>query len=149
MALWSRHRAQRGNGAESGMALVPRSERALLTLAVHAQQLDLRVARLEQRLDETDRVTSELPGHSDVMDVRMHSARLAAELSLVTVELRAEIDRLTAALARSSEPATAEHARRVRALADTIIDLSGGLDSGEPVDAVEPPADTDKADPPA
>jgi hypothetical protein len=110
---------------------VLRAERAMLTLAVHAQQLDLRVSRLEQRVDESDSQSLELPSLDDVLDVRVHSARLAAELSRVTVELRAEIDQLTAALARTGDQAPLHHADRARALTDEIIDLSDGFDQPE------------------
>src|SRR6266480_2521626 len=79
--------------ASSEIVLAPRDERALVAIASHAEQLD----------------------------VRMHSARVAAELARVTVELRAEIeDRVAASAVKES---------RLRTLAESIADLSDSLDT--------------------
>ena len=64
-------------------------------------QLIEQLRQTSERLDVLEaRVTSlqgaivhEVDAH-DVLELRLHSARLAAELSRVTVELRAEIDDL-------------------------------------------------------
>ncbi len=116
-----------------------RAERALIALAVHAQQLDNRMERLEHRVDESDTKSMEAPSIDDLLDVRVHSARVAAELSRVTVELRAEIDSLTAGLARDGGNRMLPHADRVRELADEIIDLSDGWEL--PVRRWEPPGE--------
>jgi hypothetical protein len=98
--------------------VAPRFERALVALASHAQQLDGRIDRLERQLTEA---AIEIPTHDDVLDVRMHSARVASDLARVTIELRAEIeDRIAASAARES---------RLRNLAETIADLSDSLDT--------------------
>jgi hypothetical protein len=73
--------------------VAPRVERAVIALAFHAQQLDDRLGRLERRLDDAEESTDALPTHDDLLDVRLHSARVSAELTRVTVELRAEIER--------------------------------------------------------
>ena len=53
--------------------------------------------------------------------MRMHSARVASELTRVTVELRAEMEeRIAASAARES---------RLRTLAESIADLSDALDT--------------------
>ena len=104
--------------------LVPRSERALVALAVHAQQLSDRVDRLERRLEENEQEAVVIPTTEDVMAVRLHSAKLAAELTRVSVELRAEIESVAASVAQ-----TAPHRERVRTLAESIIDLSDSLDT--------------------
>ena len=95
-----------------------------MALAVHAQQLSDRVDRLERRLEETEQEASVIPTTEDVMAVRLHSAKVAAELTRVSVELRAEIESVAASVAQS-----APHRERVRMLAESIIDLSDSLDT--------------------
>src|SRR2546426_12833017 len=92
-----RRRSRPPDAPETGASLVPavRAERALVALAMPAQQLDHRLDRLERRLEESREATLDLPTHDDVLEVRLHSARVAAELARVTVELRAEIERCT------------------------------------------------------
>ena len=129
---------------EGGNHPAVRAERALIALAVHAQQLDTRLERLEHRADETDSKSLEAPSLDDLLDVRVHAARISAELSRVTVELRAEIDSLTAAIARDGGPPLVKAADRVRELADEIIDLSDGWEL--PVRRWEPPAEDEAFD---
>jgi len=88
-----------------------------VAIAVQTQQLDDRIERLERRFED---VTVDLPTHDDVLDVRLHSARVAAELTRVAVELRAEIERRTA-------PNLRHH--RLLALAETIADMSDSIDT--------------------
>jgi len=100
------------------VVLVPRVERALVAIASHAEQLDGRILRLERRLEDA---TLHAPTQEDLLDVRMHSAKVAAELARVTVELRAEIeDRVAASAVKES---------RLRTLAESIADLSDALDT--------------------
>ena len=93
-----------------------------MSLAVHAAQLDDRLARLERRLDDAVDAADDLPSHGDVLEVRIHSARVAAELARVTVELRAEIDQLATRPERV-------HDQRVRVLAEAVLDLSDHMDT--------------------
>jgi len=100
------------------VVLVPRVERALVAIASHAEQLDGRILRLERRLEDA---TLLAPTHEDLLEVRVHSARVAAELARVTVELRAEIeDRMAASAVKES---------RLRTLAESIADLADSLDN--------------------
>jgi hypothetical protein len=101
-------------------------ERALVALAVHSQQLGDRLDRIERRLDATIDASLDAPTHDDVLEVRLHSARVAAELARVTVELRAEIEQARTVAVTGRLTA---HDRRVRAVAETIIDLSDRLDT--------------------
>ena len=65
--------------------------------------------------------TIHLPTQEDLLEVRMHSAKVAAELARVTVELKAEIeDRVAASAVKES---------RLRTLAESIADLSDSLDT--------------------
>jgi len=100
---WRRRR----RATSTELVVAPRLERALVALASHAEQLDGRIGRLEQQMTDA---AIDAPTHDDVLEVRMHSARVASELARVTVELRAEIeDRI--------------------ALAESIADLSDALDT--------------------
>src|SRR5205814_6701528 len=92
-----RWRRRRGR-ASTELVVAPRFERALVAIASHAEQLDGRIGRLERRMTEA---ALDAPTHDDVLEVRLHSARVASELARVTVELRAEIeDRIAAAAVR-------------------------------------------------
>ncbi len=110
-----------------------RSERVLLALAVHSQQLDDRLARMEQTIEALAAadLTLELPTHHDLLEVRLHSARVSAEVARVAVELQARIDDIAVRL--PSVVVESRRQARARTLAETIIDLSDALDTG-PVD---------------
>ena len=95
-------------------------ERVLVALAVQASQLDHRLERLERRVDATVDDSLEQVTYDDLLELRVHAAKLAAELARVTVELRSEIDR------RATSNA---HDQRAQTLAETIIDLSDSLDT--------------------
>ena len=79
------------------LAIAPRLERALVALAVHAQQLDTRLERLERRLDADAEALLAYPTQADIIEVQVHSARVAAEITRLAVELRAEIAEVAAA----------------------------------------------------
>jgi uncharacterized coiled-coil protein SlyX len=124
---WRRRSSSEKSDDHTTLALVPapRVERALVALAVQTQRLDDRIDRLERRLVDQQETTEDLPTHADVMDVRLHSARVAAELARVAVELRAEIEKRMA----EAHPPPTPRDRRLAALAETIIDLSDGFDT--------------------
>lgn len=88
---------------EPGHALVPlvsgqsleRTERALKMLATQSAQLHGQVVQLEHRVDALsdallDRM--DVPSNGDLLEARMHSARVAAELSRLEVNLAARLD---------------------------------------------------------
>ena len=115
-----------------------RAERVVLALAVYTQQLDDRLGRLERQLAERDEMAAiDVPTHDDVLEVRLHSARVAAELTRVAVELRAEIDELAT---RKAPVSLTDHQLRAFTLADSILDLSDRLDTG-PIDLTDTPGD--------
>jgi hypothetical protein len=127
---WRRRRAADEATTPPQLAIVPapKVERALVALAVHAQQLDDRLDRLERRLDSTIDATLDAPTHDDVLEVRLHSAKVAAELARITVELRAEMeDRITRFQPKPQPPTARE--RRIQTTAETILDLSDRLDT--------------------
>ncbi len=122
-----RLRSRRGAGPAGLPAL--RTERALVALAVHSQQLDDRLARMEHRLDElaSSDADLEIPTQDDLLEVRLHSARVSAELTRVAVELQSRIDDL--AVRMPAVVAEDRRQRRARTLAETIIDLSDSMDT--------------------
>ena len=75
--------------------LAQRDEKILLMLAMQTQQINDRLTRLEDRFEANLRDTMSQPDQQDLLELRLHSARLAAELSRVAIELRAEINELT------------------------------------------------------
>ena len=135
-----RFRLRRQRAAEPAGLPALRTERALVTLAVHSQQLDERLARMEHRLGElaSGDALVDLPTHDDLLEVRLHSARVSAELTQVAVELQARIDDL--AVRMPAVVAEDRRQRRARTLAETIIDLSDGMDT-TPVDLDGEPGD--------
>lgn len=68
---------------------VRRTEQALVALAMHTRDLADRIDQLDTRLD--DRLGS-FASVDDVFEVRAHSAKVAAEVSRLSVNLRARID---------------------------------------------------------
>ena len=117
-----RWRPRRRPSVRSGAGVVPaaRMERVLVALAVQAAQLDHRLERLERRVDHVVDSSLEHATYDDVLALRVHAAKVAADLARVTVELRSEIDERTTPTPRD---------RRAQALAETIIDLSDSLDT--------------------
>lgn len=128
--------------AADGYLPVVRTERALVALAVHAQQIDLRVTQIERRLDEHDREGTDrfldLATNEDLLEVRMHSARVSAELTRIAVDLQARIDDL--AVQMPKVVAEDKRLQRARTLAETIIDLSDQWDTN-PRDLRDEPGD--------
>jgi hypothetical protein len=117
-----------------------RAERALLAIAVHAQQLDHRLARVEARLDGADAATTraveehamESATHEELLAVRLHSARLAAELARVSVELHGRVDDVASEQRRQ---------RRTDVFAETVLELSDRLYDEDVIDLRNPPSD--------
>jgi hypothetical protein len=96
VALRKRTQRQPRRDAPDSAGLTLRDEKILVMLAVQVQQLNDRLTRLEDRFEESRRetMTVTVPDQQDLLELRLHSARLAAELSRVAMELRAEINEL-------------------------------------------------------
>jgi hypothetical protein len=78
-----------------------RTERALKMLAAQSAQLHGHLVALEHRVDAlSDALVDRLdvPSHDDVLQARMHSAKVAAELSRLEVNLAARLDSVRAEL---------------------------------------------------
>ena len=124
-----RFRLRRSRAEPPASVPALRTERALVALAIHSQQLDDRLARMERRIEDlaADERDLDLPTQDDLLEVRLHSARVSAELTQVAVELQARIDDL--AVRMPAVVAEDRRQRRARTLAETIIDLSDSLDT--------------------
>ncbi len=68
------------------------------------ESVDRRLTRVEEVLAHTEMDRLAQAEHGDLIDLRLHSARLAAELSRVTVDLQARIDALAHGRDRTDEP---------------------------------------------
>lgn len=82
-------------------ASLERTERALRMLASQSAQLHGQVASLEHRVDALadallDRL--DVPSFDDLLEARSHSARVAAELARLEVNLAARLDAVRAEL---------------------------------------------------
>jgi len=102
--------------------LTERDERVLLLLFAQFQQLNERLTRLEGRLETAVQAAFAQPDQEDILELRVHSARLAAELSRVTVELRSEI----AELAGSRAPGSRRVSPKLATDEHEVIDLTLG-----------------------
>lgn len=115
---WLRRRRTVEPGSSSSgssAALVPlvpaasleRTERALRMLATQSAQLHGQVTSLEHRVDALadallDRL--DVPSFDDLLEARSHSARVAAELARLEVNLAARLDAVRAELRAAQGP---------------------------------------------
>lgn len=104
----------------------------MMQLVQQTQSLNERLTRLEQLWEATRHDSVAQADGEDLLELRVQSARLAAELTRVTVELRSEIDDLARAAGLvpveqrggDTEP-EADDVDRVEAVAaEGVIDLS-------------------------
>ena len=105
-------------------------------------ELDTRLTRLEQRVDEVEdradlalapdllddlaqrvgELSLTVPTQEDLLDLRFHTARVATELARLGAELHATLDRLSA----ETGDDVARVAARVESLSAAVVDLTGG-----------------------
>jgi hypothetical protein len=131
VALWRRRdrRGGRAAVATTPAPTAPATEDLLFGVIRQTQQLNERLSRLEERVEASLKASLSQADSNDVIELRLHSARLAAELSRVTVELRAEIDELarTRLHERNRAPERLAEPRREVAPAPVppdVVDLS-------------------------
>jgi len=114
-----------------------RVERYVAALAFHAAQLEDRIGQLERRSAEGEDARLNLPTHSDLLDVRLHSSRVSADLGRLALELRTEVaeikdeaDRSAKATARAADAAAkAQDPERLVQLAEELLELADALDA--------------------
>lgn len=126
-----------GTGAgPSSTALVPlvssesleRTERALKMLASQSAQLHGYIVQLEHRIDALSASLLDqldVPSYQDVLDARMHSAKVAAELSRLEVNLAARLEAVHSQLRRLEGAQIAPLDLRDLSPTDTGWSLSG------------------------
>ncbi len=121
--------------------LPPHVERALITLTTKVQSCIERLDAIEHRLDELADAVINAPSHSDVLEVRLHSAKLAAELARATVELRGEIGMANDEARRESRLARNALDEETAVHMPVDIDLTPGGNTTIELD--KPASDTD------
>ena len=97
------------------------TEDLVFGLLRQTQQLNDRLSRLEERFESNLKASLSQADSNDLIELRLHSARLAAELSRVTVELRAEIDDL--ARSRTIADRSLRMAERAPDPSDEVVPL--------------------------
>ena len=137
--MWFRCR----RGAAVSAALVTstppgvRVERYVAALAFHAAQLEDRIGQLERRSSEQADAHLDRPGHDDLLEVRLHSSRVSADLGRLALELRSEVAEIKDEADRSAKAALrAEHAaalgqdpERLVELAEELLELADTVDA--------------------
>lgn len=112
MRLWRRHAKspalEAGDKTDSLPVATDRLERAVMMMAMHAQQLSDRLERVERGLaardvdidlvERVDELSVTMATQGDLTEVQVRTARLAGELARVAADLRSEIGRLHDAL---------------------------------------------------
>jgi len=114
-----------------------RVERYVAALAFHAAQLEDRIGQLERRSADESDAHLELPSHRDLLEVRLHSSRVSADLGRLALELRSdmaeikdEADRAAKAAARAESAAQlAQDPDRLVELAEELLELADALDA--------------------
>ncbi len=114
-----------------------RVERYVAALAVHAAQLEDRIGQLERRSAAQADAHLDLPSHGDLLEVRLHSSRVAADLGRLALELRSdmaevkdEADRAAKAARRAESAAQlAQDPDRLVELAEELLELADALDA--------------------
>jgi len=114
-----------------------RVERYVAALAFHNAQLEDRISQLERRSADREDAHLDLPNNTDLLEVRLHSARVSADLGRLALELRTEVaeikdeaDRAAKAAVRAvSAAAKAQDPERLVQLAEELLELADALDA--------------------
>ncbi|MEJ7764690.1 MAG: hypothetical protein WKF86_04270 [Acidimicrobiales bacterium] len=112
-------------------------ERYVAALAFHNAQLEERIGRLERRSADREDAHLDLPTNTDLLEVRLHSARVSADLGRLALELRTEVaeikdetDRAAKVAVRAVSAAeTAQDPERLVELAEELLELADALDA--------------------
>ena len=114
-----------------------RVERYVVALAFHAAQLEDRIVQLERAAADQVDAHLELPNHTDLLEVRLHSSRVSADLGRLALELRSEVaeikdeaDRAARATQRAADAAAlARDPERLVELAEELLEMADALDA--------------------
>jgi hypothetical protein len=90
--------------------------------------LDARLAVVEQHLTSVDHTADAAADQRDVIDAQVRAARVAADMHLVAIELRAEVQRLWGEWPQQADVdgAPAELAESVTDLVERLVDITAG-----------------------
>lgn len=121
------------------MSPAPKFEKAVMALAVHARQIEGRLCTVEEHLSRERQLHLDHATHDDLLDLRLHAAKLAGEVARMNVELRAEIERLSDEVRQQAASPSTD---RLQALAEAIADLDDRL-YDPPSEGISGPADDD------
>jgi len=113
-------------------------ERALIAVTTKMQSVVERLDVVEHRVDELHESAVNAPSHGDVLEVRLHSAKLAAELARATVELRGEIG-IASEQARRAARTLRNQAAEGQANAEAAENLEAraGIEAAEQLEAAK------------
>lgn len=92
--------AERPEVVEHETLPAPRMERAVLALAARTEVLSTAIERIEERLSDFSHRFVDVVTHEELIEIESRRARLAAEVSRLSVELKAEMDRRLSELGR-------------------------------------------------
>jgi hypothetical protein len=114
-----------------------RVERYVAALAFHAAQLEDRIGQLERAMSFQADAHLDLPTHSDLLEVRLHSSRVSADLGRLALELRSEVaeikdeaDRAARKADRAANAAAlAQDPERLVELAEELLEMADALDA--------------------
>lgn len=114
-----------------------RVERYVAALAFHAAQLEDRIGQLERAVAYQADAHLDLPTHSDLLEVRLHSSRVSADLGRLALELRSEVaeikdeaDRAARTAERAADAAAlARDPERLVELAEQLLEMADALDA--------------------
>lgn len=114
-----------------------RVERYVAALAFHAAQLEDRISQLERAVAYEADAHLDLPTHSDLLEVRLHSSRVSADLGRLALELRSEVaeikdeaDRAARKAERAADAAAlAQDPDRLVELAEQLLEMADALDA--------------------
>ena len=114
-----------------------RVERYVAALAFHAAQLEDRIGQLERAVAYQADAHLDLPTHSDLLEVRLHSSRVSADLGRLALELRSEVaeikdeaDRAARKAERAAHAAAlAQDPERLVELAEQLLEMADALDA--------------------
>jgi len=114
-----------------------RVERYVVALAFHAAQLEDRIGQLERMAAGQADAQLDLPNHTDLLEVRLHSSRVSADLGRLALELRSEVaeikdeaDRSARVAKRAADAAIlAQDPERLVELAEELLEMADALDA--------------------
>jgi len=127
---------------DEGAGLLPaapavRVERFLAALAFHAAQLEDRIGQLERRASDLADAQLNRPDHNDLLEVKLHTSRVSADLGRLALELRSEVTEIKdeadraakSALRAESAAELAQDPEELVELAEELLEMADAVDA--------------------